>query len=212
VTGPTADESPRLDDRDDRKAVILDDFRLDFAWVGDRWAHALQTRAGPDWSPLARAVEGSVNGDDPTHVVGPAYQQFHWQADGGRAMLLGQSGPHHFSAVFAVRRDGGAIVVDVELADRCRAAVAALACTYTVESPPAELVEAESGHASWERSGSGRLTFEAIAPARVAVAEAGRHRTRVQAVAALDPTGQTHRCSYRWHYQAPRGRGIGDPA
>ena len=198
------DDRPRLLDEGDRKSVALAGFRLDFAWSGDRWAHALRVRCADGWSLLASTVEGGIHGDDPARVVSPAYQQFHWQEeDGGLAMLLGQSGPHHFSAVVAVRREGDRVVIAVDLADRCRAAVEALACTYTVEAPPALLLEAGPDRAAWGQDGGAGLTFEAVAPSRVALAEAGRSRTRVQAAAAIDPQSRTHRCLYRWSYPLP---------
>ncbi len=73
-------------------------------------------------------------------VVSPAYQQLQFQEDGRavQALLVGQSGPHHFSAVFAVEeRDvstAGRPRSTVDVADRCRGPVEALASTYTVDA------------------------------------------------------------------------------
>jgi len=50
--------------------------------------------------------------------------------------------------------------------------------------------------------GAGSLELIAGPPENVALAEAGRNGTRVQAVAKLEPGASTHRLRYRWHWKA----------
>lgn len=209
--------TPAFEDADDGRAIVTPSLRLAFRWAGDRWAHALEAIGpGPDPRPilLARTLEGDAGSDHPARVLSPAYQQLHWRRvdDRAEAMLVGQSGPHHFSAVFSVLEDEHRAVVAVDVADRCRAEVEALACTYTVGATSGDLVEAGPDRIAWdlgrgtdpEPGPAGLLTFSATGPARASMAEAGRRAVRVQAVARIDPGQQTHRCLYQWIWKAPR--------
>ena len=202
---------PDFEDADDRRAIVTPSLRLAFRWTGDRWSHTLEAaRSGIE---LARSFEGSEETNQAARVVSPAYQQFHWRKveGGAEAMLVGQSGPHHFSAVFAIAEADGCVVVAVDLADRCRPEIEVLACTYLVPATSGDLRDAGPGQIAWDRddppdesSGRpGRLTFAADPPSLAALAEAGRRAVRVQAVAEVVPGRRTHRCSYRWTWQAP---------
>lgn len=190
---------------DDRRAIVAPGLLLEFQWTGDRWAHALGI--GPDLARVARTVEGDPRRDDPARVVSPAYQQIQFQSgpEGAQALLVGQSGPHHFSAVFTVRDGPGEAGVEVDVADRCRAEVVALACTYRLVLPAGDLIEADAARLVWEPAhlGPGRLALEAPAPARVAFDEAGRRAIHVQAEARIDPARHTQRCVYRWRWSTP---------
>src|SRR5579864_3678266 len=106
---------------DDLRAIVTPGLRLAFRWTGDRWTHALEGGPESGRSVLAQAVESN----DLSRVVSPAYQQFHSQRtpETIQAMLLGQAGPHHFSAVFTVRELPEGTDVAVDVADRCRAEV-----------------------------------------------------------------------------------------
>ncbi len=170
---------PSFIDEDDRKSVVLDDFRLDFTWTGDRWTHAIDLREGERWTRLAASLEaGEV--PEPARVMSPSYQQFHWHEDdlGGRAMLIGQSGPHHFSAVFALRGiKGREVVLVVEVADRCLSPIEALACTFLVDLPSGNLKEADPSAILWTLDGpAGKLKLESVDRSQLALAEAGRTR------------------------------------
>jgi hypothetical protein len=194
---------------DDRMAVDTPDLRLAFRWTGDRWTHALEVAAGPSAVVLARALEGDAGRDDPGRVVSPAYQQIHWQGDddGVRAMLLGQSGAHHFSAVFSVSPSSEGVAVAVDVADRCRAEVLALAATYEVFLAPGDLLQADPAGLVWGREEwpRGRLSFKAAEPTRAGMAEAGRRAVRVQAEAPIAADRHTHRVLYRWHWSPRNG-------
>jgi hypothetical protein len=194
-----------LEEGDDRRAIVAAGLLLEFRWTGDRWSHALGI--GPDLVRVARTVEDDRGGDDPARVVSPAYQQLQCRrAPGGaQVLLVGQSGPHHFSAAFTVREIPGEVGVEADVADRCRAEVVALSCTYRLDLPAGDLVEAEAARLVWEPAplGSGRLVLEAPPPGRVACAEAGRRALHVQAEARIDPAGHTQRCVYRWRWITP---------
>ena len=188
------------DDDPSHRSIVTPRLRLTFEWTGDRWAHSLEwDRPG---SIIARSVESDAERerDEPDRIVSPAYQQLGFQRDGARvqALLVGQSGPHHFSAAFTVRETGGTTAVEVDVADRCRSKVSDLACTYALSLTSSDLRDAGPSRIDWERDGS-RLTFEsAEPPARLALAEAGRNATRVQALASIRPETATQRWAYRW--------------
>ena len=184
------------------RSITLPGLRLDFTWLEDRWTHALTVARAGDGPSLVRAVEGDAERDDSARVVSPAYQQIHLHEEGGVPMVLlvGQSGPHHFSASFAVRSLLDAIAVEVDVADRCRAEVAALACTYVVEATSGDLQDADSARASWSVPGFGGLAFEVEPPGSSTLGEAGRRGTQVQAAARIEPGASTHRCRYTWRF------------
>ena len=202
----------------DIRSIVAGTVTLTFRRVGDRWAHSIQDtrgdheddpRRGSTYRMHAVTLEGDPARDDPARVVSPAYQDFQFQRSGAivQALLVGQSGPHHFSAVFAVEdRERGGAMITVDVADRCRAPVEALASTYTVNATSGELVEAGPSLVSWdlgrEGFGTDRLTFGAVAPAQVAMAEAGRRATQVQALAGPESASSTRRLRYYWHWQS----------
>lgn len=215
----------RYADEDDRKILSTSALRVVFAWTGDRWSHRVEVNAagasgrhahagpsatdqpGETWFCVAASVEG---GSDAKRVLSPAYQQFYWEPEtqGGCGMLVGQSGPHHFSAVFSAAYGDG-FVLEVDLADRCRAELETLACTYQVEALPGDLSGAGPGHAEWDLHERGILRLETIdpgGPVRIAVAEAGRLATRVQIGAPGAAGDSTHRLAYRWRYAEPGRR------
>jgi hypothetical protein len=188
----------------DRRSIVARDIRLTFEWQGDRWVHRLiQQKVDQSIRRiLASTTEGDPDRDEPTRVVSPTYQQLQFQAEGSswQALLVGQSGPHHFSAVFTlVEEIFGDVSIHVDVADRCRGQVEALASTYTVNARPDELADASPIRASWD-FGPSRLTFVARPPAQVVVAEAGRLATSIQALAGDDPGSATRRLLYYWHW------------
>jgi hypothetical protein len=189
----------------DRRSIEDRNVRLVFQWTGDRWEHWLEDlnsdfEVGP--RIIANTREGDPERDDPTRVVSPTYQQLQFQPEGSgwQALLVGQSGPHHFSAVFTFKEEiFGDTSIKIDVADRCRGPVESFASTYTVNARPSEIVEASPIRASWD-IGPDRLTFVARPPAHVVVAEAGRLATSIQALAGVDPGSSTHRLLYDWHW------------
>jgi hypothetical protein len=187
-----------IEEGGDRHTVVTPRLRLTFQWAGDRWSHTLEW-TGP---AIVRSVESDPQReyDEPALVISPAYQQVGFQKNDAsvQALLVGQAGSHHFSAAFTVQESPRETIVEVDVADRCREPVEALACTYTVGLTSSELVDADSSRIVWECTG-GRITLEAAEPrALLTLAEAGRGATRVQAAASIRPGTATHRWAYRW--------------
>lgn len=185
---------------DSRWQIRAPGLRLEFRWTGDRWTHEVYLDERNVVNLAARAIELDAAG--PTRVVSPTYQQIDFQEGVDRvgALLLGRSGPHHFSAVFAVWEGTDETAIEIDVADRCRGPVESLACTYHVELPPSELIDADATRIVWGPSvpGGRRLDFEGSEATRVVAAEAGRRGTKVQAQVLIDSGSQTHRCRYRW--------------
>ena len=116
---------------------------------------------------------------------------------------------HHFSASVSVYREQEAerfIVVEIDVADRCRARVSAFAATYLVRLGSSDLADAGLQAISWnsradeEIAGPDRLELLCGPPGSVALAEAGRNASRVQVLAAIDPHIYTQRLHYRWRW------------
>lgn len=203
----------QLQEAGDRWTILGPGLRLTFSLVGERWVHdlALADDSGELFPALITTVEGDDGGGDPARVISPAYQEIHEHEAGEaiRLLLTGQATPHHFSAVFTARREGEAILLELDVADRTRRPVEALAATYLVQLGSGDLLDAGPGGIAWggPALGQGRLEFVADAPGLTALAEAGRRGTRVQALARLATSAATHRLAYRWRWTpGPRAR------
>jgi hypothetical protein len=202
----------------DRRLIVAGAFRLVFSWAGERWVHSLehQGRGAASHRVLALSTEGDPDRDDPTRVVSPTYQDLQFQEDGAKiqALLVGQSGPHHFSAVFDVEQrfphavtgwpyadPSHDILIKVDVADRCRGPIEALASTYTVDANSSDMIIAAQNIVEWD-IGVNRLGLvtDHGGPTQVAWAEAGRRATRVQALASIDRAKATQRFQYLWHW------------
>lgn len=179
--------------------------RLVFVWTGDRWSHRIEI----DGRVFAVPVELPPESEVPSRVVSPTYQQLNFQdaPDGARlALLVGQSGPHHFSAVFTLRETDGATTLEIDVADRSSREVERFAATYTVAATSSDLVDGDDRSALWSREGTS-VRFEAVPPASSALAEAGRSASRVQALGRIDPREKTQRFVYRWSAESARSPG-----
>jgi hypothetical protein len=201
------------DETADRALMCGPGLRAAFARIGAIWTHAVQLPQ-EDAIEIARAVESDPERDDASRVVSPVYQQLqrHVIAAGpGLCLLLtGRLFQHHFSAVVSLgidpdRPDG--LVLDVDVADRCRAPVASLAATYTVRLDSGSLADAGPRGITWERVGRGkwRLELMAVDPNTLVLSEAGRNATRVQVLAAIQRGSFTHRLRYRWRWTSNSG-------
>jgi hypothetical protein len=150
---------------------------------------------------------------DPACVDDPVYQELvkhELSPDAGDricVLLTGSYFQHHFSAVFSVYRDQvtpSSIVLDVDLADRCRAPTQMVAATYAVdhvEGNPLPFV-ADSGSVVW-RGGPldhGVLELVADPPAVLATPVIRESSTLVRATARIDSGSFTHRLHYRWRW------------
>jgi hypothetical protein len=193
--------------------------RVTFVRNDDRWTQHLAFRTGPEAAEgatsLVSSVEAEPGREDSNWVVSPVYQELQRHEFAGDdirgicVLLTGHMHQHHFSAAVSLYRDLEAenfIVLEIDVADRCRAPVSALAATYLVRLGSSELADASQHAIIWSGSapaaelGSKRLELRCDSPSSLALAEAGRNATRVQILAAIDPTVFTHRLRYRWRW------------
>ena len=179
-----------------------------FARMGALWSHSL-VLPGESGLEIARAVDTDFERDEPGRVVSPVYQEIqrHQGTIGcGLCLLLtGTLYQHHFSAAISLGREPDRLdgmMLDVDVADRCRSPVENLAATYTVGLDSGKLARAGPEAITWENvgAGEGRLEVEAVGPSTLVLAEAGRSATRVQVLAAIQPGSFTHRLHYRWRW------------
>ncbi|MDB5388960.1 MAG: hypothetical protein JWM11_4606 [Planctomycetaceae bacterium] len=100
-----------------------DNWRLEFDWRDDRWAHSLWQDLQGIRLPIIRSVEGTTEQIWPGS---PAFQDLHLERinpDCGEIQLLGQAGKNHYSG--AIRCDGARNVIDFDLAVRIQSPAAA---------------------------------------------------------------------------------------
>ena len=203
------------------ETIVASCFELRFWWHEDRWRHEIVSTAAAASLPRVAAVEATVDLEGHHRIVSPTYQQIHLDEDRAagsvRAFLVGQSGPHHFSAAFHVQERPHGAVVDVDVADRCLAPVEYLAATYHVEASHGSWTE--ETHAESDPGSTidpavaarraivltcehphARLIFEADHPGRHLAEEAGHGSVRVQALAHAAAADRTHRFRYRWRW------------
>jgi hypothetical protein len=209
---------------DDRVGLRIPGGRLDFLRIGERWTHELrliQTAwALPDHWPavIASSVETDLERDDPQRIVSPVYQEIQrheFSADqicGQCVLLTGRAFKHNFSAAVTLAHDvdePAFVVLDIDVADRCREPVESLAATYLARLGSSELVDAGPHAVCWSGGsiGSARLELHSDRPARLALAEAGRQSTRVQVLGTIHPGEFTHRLRYRWRWSAASASG-----
>ena len=197
---------------DDRVALSGPGFGVEFRRIGDRWTESIR-QGGPSLGLVCSQIVNPV-GEDAGRVMHPVYQeaQLHG-ADRGSAvclLLTGLSFSHHFSAAVSLSRDTdcrSSVLLDFDVADRCRTPVESLAATYLVDLDSGTLEAADSRAIAWrlEAPVPGRLELVAGPGAALALAEAGRKATRVQIVAAIQPGAFTHRLRYGWRWTSVEG-------
>jgi hypothetical protein len=190
---------------EDRRVILAPGLSLEFLRDGDRWNHTLAVGGGQGLlAVIGRSIEADPSGGDPARVMNPVYQEIEEHLlEAGRCVLLtGQSTPHHFSAVVTARQEGASTVVEFDIADRCRAPIDVLAATYLVHLDSSDLIDANSERIVWggDALGKGRLEFATRGSNDVALAEAGRRASRVQALARIVPGTYTQRLFYSWRY------------
>jgi hypothetical protein len=193
----------------DRHAIVTSTFRLRLDWTGDRWVHALDVSRRGAWTCLVQSFECDPEKLRPDHVVSPAYQQVQFQRGekGVQALLVGQSGPHHFSAVLNLKSDvDSRVVLEVDVADRCRAPLLGLAATYQVNLLATDVSAAGPEGVVWLPAGEDEtLSFGPTGPperrARILLSEVGRARVVVQADTPIVPDASTHRLYYQWGWE-----------
>jgi hypothetical protein len=201
-----------VDVRDDWASLRYHDFGIGFRRLGPRWAEVI---LGPGSSDgLARAFIVATDEQDPARLVHPVYQEAHLHRpeDGSNPCLLmtGRAFDHHFSAAISLASDSSRssrIILDLDVADRCRSPVQLLSATYVLPLDSGALIDAAPDRVIWQVPDSlpGRLELHAVPPASLTLAEAGRVATRVQIVAPIQPKTFTHRLRYRWCWTIAEG-------
>jgi hypothetical protein len=184
------------------RSIIGPEFALIFERIDDRWTHsiAVSRQIGGPRELIARAVEWFAERDDSARVVSPVFQELHFQTDPAgnhQALLVGMSGGHHFSAVFALTETESGTTLAVDTADRTRSEVIALASTYTVLVDSSDLGDSDDTAVSWTIPPY-RLEFRAGPATAAGVGEAGRRATRGAGGPRPPPSPATHRWQYEW--------------
>jgi len=168
-----------------------------------------------DQGPLVWVDSAPENGAqqlDPTRVFNPVYQELvpHELPEELRpglcVLLTGSCFEHHFSAVLSLYRDRAIpsrVVLDVDVADRCRAPIAKLAATYHVHYQGAvhATLGARPGALAWDFGPRGDATLEFLALPPATIGEPSPSpRSTVQVDAVIDPRSHTQRLHYRWRW------------
>jgi hypothetical protein len=198
----------RWQENDDRIVMSAAGLAMIFDRAGDRWTHRLEI-GEPALGVNAKALEGDGGQDSPARITSPLYQEIHRHELAARTglccLLTGLLFQHHFSAVITLVADTARpemLLLEFDVADRCRRPVETLAATYVLTIDSSALADADPHKIVWTggKLGHGRLELIVPPPASVALAEAGRQATRVQAVALVEPARFTHRLIYRWRW------------
>jgi hypothetical protein len=198
----------------DAHAVLsTHDVRFGFTRFADRWTHALAL-AEDDEREIVRAVETQPEHASPERISSPLYQELcrHDRAGDSSLWLLltGHLFAHHFSAAVNLHIEPGRpnrLVIDFDVADRCRSGVETLVATYQVALHPGTLVWCAPDRIAWSpvRPDRGRLELLAESPTRLVMDQPGPSVTLVQAVAKIEPATFTQRLRYRWRWTSCSG-------
>lgn len=193
------------------QAIGTSGFKLVFHWVEDRWAHAILVGEAPETHLAVRSIEGGVIGYDAREIAEPVYQEVNIGRDGDAAvaLLIGQSGRHHFSATFRLVEMGTNISVHADIADRQTRPLPEprpLACTYVVESPPNCIEESSHKFVRWSCSHpAGRLVIAAAdsmpTSTIVLTDDAGPDACLVRPIARFDLEATTQRSRFTWTWE-----------
>jgi hypothetical protein len=199
---------------DDECVIWGNGWRVVFERAGDRWKHHLAIGSPGEVLPKRgpAIVASSVDHDPDRHTVRPVFQELQRHAltadrAGVRCVLLtGRALEHNFSAAMTIAPDPDApefVVLDIDVADRCRDPFVELAATYRMRLGSEELVKADSHAIIWSGGtiGADRLELRCEAPTLVlALPEAVRKGTMVQAFQGFEAGRFTHRLRYRWRW------------
>jgi hypothetical protein len=154
-----------------------------------------------------------------SRIDDPVYQEIvkhEVSAELGRglcALLTGSWFHHHFSAVFSLYRDREMpewMVLDVDIADRCRGPVEKLATTYLVSGPAcrARARRSSTGSVVWEGVDPSQSLVELIAepPATIEISNSSSVDMRAEIRAKINPETHTQRLRYRWRWTSSSDR------
>lgn len=206
------------DGTEDRIVLAGNRLRLVFTRTADRWVHFIELDRNegsannePVWTPLVHSLETGADRAEESSIVSPVYQEIQPHNLEGRegsalcVLLTGRHFDHQFSAALSFAIDPerpGDLIVDWDVADRCRAPISYLAATYHTPFGSGDLADADANTIRWNGGlpANASIEFHAGPPEHVALAEAGRNGTRVQAVARVEAGVFTHRLRYRWRW------------
>ena len=192
--------------------IVTSCFQLKFRYQEDHWRHEVVSEGDTASIPRLSSVEATTPQTDHGRVISPTYQQIHLdRTESGvvRALLVGQAGPHHFSASFEVEEDPSGASVAVDVADRCHSPVLALAATYAVERSPGSWGRiAVTGSTDEDQTNLVldaanpvcHLIFSVDPPGHHQLHEDSHGRIQAQALANVDLNNQTHRFRYHWRW------------
>ncbi len=189
-------------------------FVLVFDRHGESWSHHMGS-LGADgrWeggsARLLASVEALPERLEVERIVSPTYQDLHVDRSKREpeVLLVGQYGPHRYSAVFSLEC-GDDVGIVVDLADRCRQSYDNLACTYQL----AERATFESGDQrrlvfGWPAPSDAWVQLEAAEPASVQARPVNAFTTLVQVLTTPAQASATHRCRYALRWRCPVSTG-----
>jgi hypothetical protein len=183
-------------------AIAAPRLRLRFLQNGERWVHHIDIRRESEWIEVARSFESGPGSDATERVPSPTYQQIlvTGSPDEPLVLLLGQHGPHHFSAVFRIREEPHRSYIEVDVADRCRQTIAAPACSYLVTLLVGLLADGSGGWMEWNLDDRKETTlrFQAGRNMDLSACPGGRSALLLQAVTRDDLEHSTRRLTYSW--------------
>jgi hypothetical protein len=182
------------------------DFGVDFCRFGPRWTHAI---VASDVSTELAA--SNVHSADPLRIANPVYQEVHLHGPAvGSALCLlltGRAFDHHFSAAVTLSRDPArpaSIVVDFDVADRCRSAIESLAATYSLNGDLnwGAILARDPARIVWRIEGAnpGELELFTVPPCSLALAEGGHKWRQLCALTTIQAGTSTHRFRYGWRW------------
>ena len=194
---------------------------VDFAFHNDRYTHEIALVDSGKRLVLARSADPSANfaaheaanrlENDGSEV--PVHQEAHFpRSDPGRtALLVGQSGFHHYSLSIHLIEDENRRRARIEFDHADRLAriptegIRDLSVLYFINLPIVDATEVETERLRWiTREPSGLLTIETLReadrPTRIVVAEAGRRGAWVD-IAPHPTTDAGRRCRYVWTWE-----------
>jgi hypothetical protein len=187
--------------------------RMSFIRIAGLWTHSLflpEERG----NELARALDLPAEHTNSGQFVRPVFEELlrHDNHQGSNlcVLLTGRQFHHHFSAVVNVGLDPErpeAVMLDFDVADRCRGPVASLAASYLVQLRRNLISNLGANSVTWDQVGGTdcRLELAAVAPSTLGILESGRNALRVEVLANIQPGNFTHRLHYRWRWTTSSG-------
>lgn len=201
--------------------VATSRFAVDLAFQNDRYIHEIALLDSTERIVVARSAEPSANlaahesSNRPENQGAevPVHQEAHFpRSNPGRtALLVGQSGVHHYSLSIHLIEDDDRRRARIEFDHADRLAriptegIRDLSVLYFINLPIVDATEVDTERVRWiTREPSGLLTIETLReadrPTRIVVAEAGRRGAWIE-IAPRATSEFTRRCRYVWTWE-----------